>query len=344
MAGIVEDTWNSALGGVLARRGWQPLAVGHVGYGGHDFVRVLARVVHAPPRDPDEPAGEERAEQQAYRRGWRNFLTAEAMGVAVTVELGGRVHEVRTDRSGNLDVRLPNPGWEPGRHRAVVTPAGGEPVPVRIHVVDESVGFGLVSDIDDTVIRTWLPRPLIAAWNTFVLQEHARRPVAGMADLYDDVLRARPGAPVFYVSTGAWNTAGTLRRFLDRHGFPDGPMLLTDWGPTNTGWFRSGQEHKRACLRSLVEDFPGIRWLLVGDDGQHDPVIYGEHAREHPDHVVAIAIRQLDSSEQVLSHFTPVSKAGSERDSSPPGVPEVRGEDGAVLARLLASVLGSGQP
>lgn len=50
-----------------------------------------------------------------------------------------------------------------------------------------------------------------------------------------------------------------------------GPLLLTDWGPTNTGWFRSGQDHKRACLDRLAKDFPKIKWLLIGDDGQHDP-------------------------------------------------------------------------
>jgi phosphatidate phosphatase APP1 len=46
---------------------------------------------------------------------------------------------------------------------------------------------------------------------------------------------------MFYLSTGAWNVAPAVRRFLGRHGYPQGPMLLTDWGPTNTGWFRSGR-------------------------------------------------------------------------------------------------------
>jgi len=40
---------------------------------------------------------------------------------------------------------------------------------------------------------------------------------------------------------------GRLVAILQRapfDGFPEGPLLLTDWGPTNTGWFRSGREHK----------------------------------------------------------------------------------------------------
>ena len=109
-----------------------------------------------------------------------------------------------------------------------------------------------------------------------------RRPRHG-ADVPRRCWTSDPGAPIFYLSTGAWNTAPTLTRFLARHGYPAGPLLLTDWGPTNTGWFRSGQEHKRAALHRLAREFPQIRWILVGDDGQHDPKIYGDFARDRPE-------------------------------------------------------------
>ena len=160
-------------------------------------------------------------------------------------------------------------------------------------MVADDVDFGIVSDIDDTVITTWLPRLLLATYNTFVLAEEARTPVAGMAELYAGLLADQAGRADVYVSTGPWNAAPALTRFLAHHGFPRGPLLLTDWGPTNTGWFRSGREHKLACLRGLAEDFPAIRWVLVGDDGQRDPVIYAEFAREHPERVRAIALREL---------------------------------------------------
>ena len=73
--------------------------------------------------------------------------------------------------------------------------------------------------------------------------------------------------------------------------------------------------------------------MLVGDDGQHDPVIYAEFAREHPDRVRAIAIRELSLGQQVLAHGTPTSRM-SESDAAQPPVPEVRAPDGAALAEL----------
>jgi phosphatidate phosphatase APP1 len=162
-----------------------------------------------------------------------------------------------------------------------------------------------------------------------------------MATMYRTLLADHPGAPMVYVSTGAWNTAPTLTRFLRRHGYPPGPLLLTDWGPTNTGWFRSGQEHKRACLHRLANELPQVRWVLIGDDGQHDPKIYGDFAAQRPDHVAAVAIRELSPSEQVLSHGIPISleelTPGRERQRRQ--VPVCRAGDGYGLLRLLELAL-----
>jgi phosphatidate phosphatase APP1 len=72
-------------------------------------------------------------------------------------------------------------------------------------------------------------------------------------------------------------------------------MLLSHWGPTPEGWFRSGVRHKREQLFRLFDEFPHVRWLLVGDDTQHDPALYIEAATSAPDKVLDIAIRQLSA-------------------------------------------------
>src|SRR5699024_8466322 len=160
-----------------------------------------------------------------------------------------------------------------------------------------------------------------------------------MAQMYQDLLVDHPGAPVFYLSTGAWNIMPALDHVLRRGNYPRGPMLMTDWGPTNTGWFRSGQEHKRTALRRLRAEFPEIRWILIGDDGQHDPMIYREFAAEFPDHVAAIAIRELSPTEQFLSHGSPI--ASFDTLWTPPNqpTPEVFGANGVSLAPRLRAVL-----
>ena len=94
--------------------------------------------------------------------------------------------------------------------------------------------------------------------------------------------------------------------------------------------FRSGPEHKKVQLRNLFIDFPDITWILVGDDGQHDPLIYGDAVFEHPDRIAGVAIRQLSPGEHVLSHGTATARATIDPEGRM-GVPVILGADGHEL-------------
>jgi phosphatidate phosphatase APP1 len=298
----------------------------YTGYGTDGWVRVLARVLLTPPgtrRDEIEEA-----------RGWRRFLSAAVAGVPVTIEIGARSVEVCSERGGYVDVRIEDVHLPPGWATARLAAAGSPPSDAPLRVVGADARVGIVSDIDDTVVVTALPRPLLAFWNTFVRREASRHPVPGMAQLYAELLDQHDDVPILYLSTGAWNVAPALSAFLDRNGFPPGPMLMTDWGPTAEGWFRSGQEHKRTQLRRLLSEFPRLRWILVGDDGQHDPALYDEAADNAPGRVQVIAIRQLTTTEQVLTHGTTEPLPDAQPTSA---TPEVRAPDGFALLEELRS-------
>ncbi|MHA7268690.1 App1 family protein [Arthrobacter sp. HLT1-20] len=298
-----------------------PTIVAYPGYGSTSWVRILARVVlMKKPGAANDTV-----------RGWRAFTSVPIRHSEVEVEVGGFVHTVRADSGGLVDVVLDaalSPGWHPISLRSTVA----APVEGRILIVAPDATFGIVSDIDDTVMVTALPRPLLALWNTLVVSERARTPTPGMAVLYDRILAANPQAPMIYLSTGPWNVAPALARFLARNLYPDGVLLLTDWGPTQQRWFRSGPDHKHRNLERLALEFPGIKWLLVGDDGQHDPQIYADFARTHAVQTAAVAIRQLSPGEALLaggrtSEDTPATEHGA--------VTWVSAPDGAGLAKRL---------
>ncbi|NTW39050.1 MAG: DUF2183 domain-containing protein [Cellulomonadaceae bacterium] len=327
-----EDRLAGATVAVLRRRGWVRRVEPYTGYGAPGWVRVMGRVLLAPPGSGAAQVAE-RDVAAAGRtvRGWRSFLTAQVPLATVVVSVGGVEHPVRADRGGYIDTVLPS-DLVPGLHDLSIT-LDGQRVTEPVLVIGPEQTTAMVSDIDDTVMVTALPRPLLAAWNGLVLHENARRQVPGMAELYRRWGATHPGAPTFYLSTGAWNVAPALRRFLQRNGYPAGPLLLTDWGPTSTGWFRSGQEHKRASLRRLMHELPTIRWVLVGDDGQHDPQIYGDIAAEFPDRIELIMIRRLTFAEQVLAHGG--TAPAPERGAGTAGPRVVHGGDGHELALRL---------
>lgn len=339
--------WENAVRGRVSRflrsRGWRPHPLAYSGYGTVDAARLFARVVLRPPGtgvepEPTTPVTMQEIHEFLDQRGWRAFISTPDAGVPVKITVGGAVTMARADRGGYVEQVITGHGLQPGTHTVTFECPGGATATADVHVAHPEATVGMVSDIDDTAISTHLPRPLIAAWNTFVLTGQARDVVPGMADAYRALLAEHPGAPVFYLSTGAWNTQPFLLRFLRRHEFPEGTLLLTDWGPTNTGWFRSGREHKRRHLARLAEEFPEVRWVLVGDDGQHDPAIYDEFASEHPDRVAAIAIRQLTALEQTLSRGVPVALAELLRRQRG-RVPVLTAQDGfGLLPGLLRAV------
>lgn len=296
------------------------------GYGGDGWVRVLGRVLILPRVRTTETG------TYARVRGWRSFLGVPIGHAQVEIRAAGHTHTVTADEGGVIDTVI-EADLEPGWQTVTLTVEGRKPVDARVFIVGPDVRFGVVSDVDDTVMVTALPRPLIAFWNSFVVDEHARLPVPGMAVLLERLAREQAGAPVVYLSTGAWNVTPTLTRFLSRHLFPQGAMLLTDWGPTHDRWFRSGREHKLTNLRRLATEFPQVKWLLIGDDGQHDDAIYTKFTQEHPDSVTAVAIRRLSPTEAVLA-----GGRNSVDDHSAAGVPWVTASDGAGLLDRLTDV------
>ncbi|WP_068400991.1 App1 family protein [Kribbia dieselivorans] len=346
-AAQLEDAWHNQLVGMLERRGWGTRVLAYTGYGTGEHVRILGRVLMT--RRPYNPAAAhagatwlELRNADRERRGWKSFFTAPAVGEPVEVTAGDRTVTAYTDRSGIIDVMITGHGLEAGWHTVTLRSPRAADATATVHIVGDEQTFGIVSDIDDTVITTMLPRPMIAAWNTFFKHESTRSAVPGMATFYRELLAVNPGAPIVYVSTGAWNTVPQLMRFFRRSGYPIGPLLMTDWGPTNTGWFRSGQDHKRACLHRLARELPQVQWLLVGDDGQHDPSLYGEFAEQRPERVRAIAIRELTLAQSALSHG--VAPAESVHEARVGGAPVVSAETGYALLRKVRDVLGLPAP
>lgn len=303
-----------------SKNGWVPEVTGFTGYGTTHRAHVLARVVMGDQEEPD----------LEVVRGYRQFFTTQVPHIGVTVRLGDREVRSETNDNGYVDVLIADHGLDAGWHEAEITADGGTTAKAPVQIVSHDARIGLISDIDDTVMVTMLPRALLAAWNSWVKKTNTRQPVEGMGEFYKEMLADDPHAPVFYLSTGAWNTYETLVNFLEKHDLPKGPLLLTDWGPTPTGLFRSGKEHKKVQLRNLFIEFPEISWILVGDDGQHDPLIYGDAIFEHPDRVKQVAIRQLSPQEHVLSHGTTTALA---QPAHYPDTPTVCGHNGYEMLR-----------
>jgi phosphatidate phosphatase APP1 len=287
----LEEQVDRRVGAFVRRRlGWRPTVVPYISYGTSSSVHVRARVLLSRPNARPRPG-------RPLLPGLRHFLSVELAGEQVRVEVAGGVHDMVASADGYVEATVETPALTPGWHLItfVVTAEPDGPVEGRLLVVDPAARLGVVSDIDDTIIHTGLTRLVDAVRTTLLIPENARKEIAGASQLYR-ALCAGPVGPtqVFYVSTGAWNLHQVIERFLARHGFPEGPVLMTDWGPS-TGWlFReSSVSYKARVINGLVQEYPSLTWVLIGDSGQDDPEAYAAVARAHPDRLHAIYIRDV---------------------------------------------------
>lgn len=270
--------------------------------GGHAHVRV--RVIEEPVI-PD--AAEQVTDTKLVRSNLRRFVPIALPGVRLNfMATGTRPVRAVSDRHGYATARIPvtdlEEGWYP--YHCVTEPDDPTENPT-IASSDFLVAPGprtiVVSDIDDTVLRTGLTEGMTAVRNTLLGTAVTRRSVPGMAAFYRLLANRLAGDGIVhfcYVSTGPWNLYDMLTTFLDFRGFPKGVLFLTDWGPQDRYIMRSGIEHKRTTLRKLVEAFPEAQLLCVGDSGQNDPTVYVEIAREYPGRVRDIVIVDVGEHKQ----------------------------------------------
>jgi phosphatidate phosphatase APP1 len=173
------------------------------------------------------------------------------------------------------------------------------PVTAPLYTYPASTPLGVISDIDDTIMVTQVPSLWRAAYNMLLLNPKKRISVPGMSVLYNKIRDLYPQAPFFYLSTSPWNVESSIRHFINYHGFPEGPLLLRDLDPRPKTFIPTGVQHKLEFVDQLMADFPKMKFLLIGDDGQKDPTTYATVARRYPGRILAIGIRQLSPRESI---------------------------------------------
>ena len=237
----------------------------------------------------------------------RRFASDEVAGARVRASFGGLQSETKTDAEGFFDVRfrLPEPlggwtGWHPVELELLSppSPGGGEVRSTGQVLVPHGARFGVISDIDDTVVHSSATNVLKMAWIVLRNNAHTRLPFEGVAAFYKALQQGADGRsfnPIFYVSSSPWNIYDVLEDFLNVHGVPPGPLFLKDWSPSVLGKHRA---HKSGLIRSLLRTYPELPFVLIGDSGEEDPEIYVQAAREHPGRIRAIFIRDVTPEER----------------------------------------------
>ncbi|TGJ83012.1 hypothetical protein E0Z10_g5750 [Xylaria hypoxylon] len=160
----------------------------------------------------------------------------------------------------------------------------------------EAEGWGVISDIDDTIKITQTSDPIGILRTTFI---ESPEPVPGMPELYKHIHSlTKNNSPWFYLSASPYNLYPFLREFRQKH-YPHGTIVLRDssWMSVRgllTTLTLGTEDYKVDRMEKIHSWLPKRKMICVGDSTQSDPEAYGEMYRRYPHWVKTILIRKVE--------------------------------------------------
>lgn len=307
LAHQVEKRYDGLRARVKRRMGWTkpPTILPYRGYGNDRTLYLTGRVLESRRiRQPQESDTWYTNAKGMYRR----FATDEFGDARVQARGHGIEEEVTTDEEGyfQFKLQLDDPLCRSRRWHDFELELLDQLVPEQddvraigqVLIPPESSEFGVISDMDDTVIESHATDFATLVRLTVFKNIHSRTPLEGVSLFYRALeagLSGNCNNPFFYVSSSAWNLYDVFADFLALNDIPAGPILLRDLGIDEDKFIKSGHEHKIDKIEHILDTCHSLPFVLIGDAGQDDPVLYREVLRRHPNRVRAIYIRAVSS-------------------------------------------------
>ena len=166
-----------------------------------------------------------------------------------------------------------------------------------LRVTSSKARLGVISDVDDTIIQT-RAQNLFAHWRTVSLNSaEGRIAFPGVSFFFRALASGFDGPetnPIFYVSSSPWNLYDLFEDFMGLCDFPKGPIFLKDFGIDKTQWLTgSHRKHKLAAIKRIITAHPALSFVLIGDTGQSDAVIYAQAVEDYPGRILSVHLRDV---------------------------------------------------
>ena len=168
---------------------------------------------------------------------------------------------------------------------------------------DHNSEFGIISDIDDTILKTyvtsWMKWRML--YLTIIRNAITRQTIESATTFFQALRRGAKGNsynPFFYVSNSPWNLYDLLEEFLNINHLPRGPILLRDFGLPYEQVPETYKNHKHHHIVSILKLYPHLSFILIGDSGEKDVDIYRSICEAYPSRIKAVYIRDVGSSKR----------------------------------------------
>jgi phosphatidate phosphatase APP1 len=280
------------------------MIVPYMGYGSEKFVNIKGRVL----QDTGvKPSKETDRIWDNLLNMYRRFESDEVPNARVLVRFQDIEQESRADEEGFFEITIhlektleQEKNWQKINLELLepLNPENGKVLAEgQVMIVPSEAIFGVISDIDDTVVYTGVTSRLKLASTVLLKNAYSRLPLKGVADFYNALQQGRDGNgwnPLFYVSSSPWNIYDLFREFFHINKIPDGPIFLRDWGVERRSVLAvNNRKYKLDAIFNILDSFPELKFILIGDSGEEDPEIYAQVIQTYPQRILGAYIRDV---------------------------------------------------
>lgn len=243
---------------------------------------------------------------------YRRFESDEVPDAKIKIEFQGQQQEAVTNKEGFFEAKIyltngMNSEQSPySVFLELIEPKSPKKDVVRstaeVFIPTSSTKFGIISDFDDTIVYSHIQEQLKMIWTVYFGNANTRSPFPGSAEFYQALKSgktAQEGNLLFYVSGSAWNIYDVIEDFLDLQNFPKGAILLRDIELSLNELINFSRiEYKLNKIRPILEFYPHLPFILIGDSGQQDAEVYTQLVKEYSSRILAIYIRSVTQDEK----------------------------------------------
>ncbi len=279
------------------------------GFGNDRYVFIKGRVIEEE-KIIDKP--QDRSVADHLKDTYKRYETDEIPHIGIKASFGGREIETKTDAEGFFEVEFrfeePIDYQKAGKKVQLElletkTEDDRRKAEGHIFVPGKDPEFGVISDIDDTVMISQMNH-FFEKLKIMLLQDASdRTPFPGIGAFLQALLKGSDGKgnnPLFYVSGSEWNLYDLLVNFMQYHDIPQGPLLLKDKGSSfDSGHFTTkAQNYKEEKITQILETYPDLKFICIGDSGQQDPEVYEKIKKKYPERLLAVYIRDVSPDQR----------------------------------------------
>jgi len=230
------------------------------------------------------------------KRKLSQFFNREKKDIFLSIDIADSKYQIQSDDEGYFEININVPSKIDNKSRVEIYLSDDNSTHTTCWPqVPASHGIGVISDFDDTLIVSDVTNKVKLIDNTFMKNYKQRELITPTATQIKSILLKQKRSAFFVLSSSPDQINQSIHNFLDYHNMPPRSVITKKIQGDNSYSLLKQNSYKSEKIQKLIALYPEIKWTLFGDSGEQDREIYSKIAKEYPDNIESIYIRNINN-------------------------------------------------